>query len=57
MDFEWLKQDGCYNLAAILFLAFKNRTNWSGFPMVKTSLDRFIKKRVIKKYFIHDKMV
>jgi hypothetical protein len=34
---------------------FENRTKKSGFRMA--SLDRFIKKRVIKKYFIRDKTV
>jgi hypothetical protein len=34
----------------------RDRTYLSGFQM-EASIDRFIKKRVIKKYFIHDKTV
>ncbi len=44
-------------LAAILFWPFEIQTKKSGFWMVKTSLDRFIKKRAMKKYFIHAKTV
>jgi hypothetical protein len=50
------KQDGCHNLAAILFSPLENRTKKSRFRMVRASLDRFINK-IHKKYFIHAKMV
>jgi hypothetical protein len=51
-----VKQDGCHNLAAILFLPFEIRTKKSGFQMVGASLDRFIYKSH-NNYFIQAKTV